>query len=482
MAGIGFTLKRLTAKDNLIGIVRAYTHATIASAGPWLVMVLALGGVYPPVFESYVAVSELTNFRIIVVYNFGFSLIWASPVYMVVTRYLADCIHRKDVTHTPTVLMASLGLLFVLLVPLAIFFYGFYVELSLSLRLSAIANLFLITMIWCLGIYMTALKDYKAVSRAFIIGAALAIVCAQTMHGWFGEASTLTGFNIGLTFIAFYLAGRILAEYPYRLVPRTGLKKYYRRYWELAVGGVFYNAAIWADKCVMWVFAPEAITLPSRMTYYPDYDSAMFFAYLTIVPAMAIFLFSIETNFFLRYQRFYYDIIEHKTLATIRVNHRAIIDTLVNSARNFFVVQGVITLVVILTAAQIFELFRLHYLAIGIFRLGVLGSFFHVLALFEMIILSYFDCRRTVMRIQGVFLLTTVVFTYFTVDMGFRYYGYGYFLASLVTFILASLALFDHIQKLPYHAFITNNNSLKPVFQKDGITVSVSSVRAVAEP
>ena len=51
-------------------------------------------------------------------------------------------------------------------------------------------------------------------------------------------------------------------------------------------------------------------------------DSAMFLAYLTIIPAMAIFIFSIETNFFLRYQRFYYDILEHKPLATLRENYR----------------------------------------------------------------------------------------------------------------------------------------------------------------
>lgn len=468
MAGIGFTLKRLASQDNLIGIARAYTHASFVSVGPWLLAVLALGGVYP-IFDNYVGVSHLINFRIIVVYNFGFSLILASPFYMVVTRYLADCIHRKDVTHTPTVMLISLTLMHIFSLPLAIYFYGYYVNLSLGLRLSAIADLFLVTSVWVMGIYLTALKDYRVVTNAFFFGMAIAVIAAQllTINNVFGDASTLTGFNIGVAYIVFNLIGHILAEYPYRIVRSTGLKRYYRRYWELAAGGVFYNTAIWIDKCVMWRYAPEAITLPSRMTYYPDYDVAMFFAYLTIIPAMAIFIFSVETNFFQRYQRFYYDILEHKPLSVIQVNHRAIIDTLLGSARNFFVVQGAVTLLAILLAAKLFSLIEIRYLSIGIFRLGVLGSFFHVLLLFELIILSYFDCRKITLWIQGFFMASCAIFTYISIGYGFPYYGYGYFLSALFSFALATIALFDHIQNLPYHAFITNNNSLRKAFQGD---------------
>ncbi len=466
MAGIGFTLKRLASRDNLLGIFRAYTHATMASSGPWLFAVIALGGI-TLLFTSALGIETLINFRIVVVYNFGFSLMLAAPVYMVITRYLADCIHRKDVTHTPTVLILSLLLLSALMLPFAVFYYGFYVKLSLAMRLSAMINLFLITPIWLLGVYMTALKDYKSVTRSFGIGMAIAIVLGQLLKDDYGSVGILTGFNIGLTYIAFALIGKILAEYPYKLVKGTKMRLYFHKYWELALGGLFYNAAIWIDKWLMWMYAPEAVTLPSGMTYFPDYDSGMFLSYLTIVPAMAIFIFSIETNFFQRYQRFYYDILEHKPLHTIRENHKKLISTVLNSSRNFLVIQGTITLVSILAAASLFELLRVNYLQIGIFRLGTLGAFFHVLMLFELIILSYFDCRRVTMWIQGIYLLANALLTMVTIDLGFTYYGYGYFLSSLLAFAITSVVLFDHIQKLPYHAFITSNNSLKPAWDED---------------
>lgn len=460
MAGIGFALRKLTRKDDLLGIFRAYTHATMASTGPWLFTVLAIGGI-TLFYSQYYAVEFLMNFRIVVIYNFGFSLVFSAPVFMVITRYLADSIHRQDVTHTPTVLFISLVMLNLLLLPLSLFYYGWYVDLDTGMRVNAIANLVLISSVWVLGVYMTALKDYTSVTWAFGIGMFLAFVISQLLKRPYGDVGMLVGFNIGNAWIVFSLVAKILAEYPYKLIRGTQLKKYYRKYWELAVGGIFYNAAIWIDKWVMWQWAPEREMLPSKMVFFPDYDSAMFLAYLTIVPAMAVFLFSVETNFFERYRRFYFDILGHKPLATIKGNYQSIIDAIWLSTRNFIVVQGTFCLIAILLAAQLFELLNINYHQIGIFRLGTLGAMFHVLVLFEMIVLSYFDCRRITMWVQLFFLVSNGLLTYITIDMGFAYYGYGYFLSSLLTFALTTIVLYTHIQRLPYHAFITNNNSLR---------------------
>src|SRR5262249_32627016 len=157
---------------------------------PWLFTVLALGGV-TLFYSDYFAVNELINFRIVVVYNFGFSLMLAAPTYMVITRYLADSIHNKNVTHTPTVLLNSMLKLYALIMPFALFYYGYYVILDLAMRLSAIANLFLITTIWLLGVYMTALKDYKSVTRSFFIGMLLAFLLGQLFKPGYGDVGML---------------------------------------------------------------------------------------------------------------------------------------------------------------------------------------------------------------------------------------------------------------------------------------------------
>lgn len=458
MAGIGFVLKKLVAKDDLLGIFRAFTHSTMASAGPWLFTVIALGSM-TSLYNNFFIAEGLLNFRVILIFNFSFSLVLSAPIFMVVTRYLADNIHRQDVTSTPSVMIGCLFLLYIIQLPLAALYYIGYVDLPVSMQLSALANLLLVTTVWCLGVFMTALKDYNAVTKAFLIGMILALICAKLFMISYGEAGMINGYSIGLTYVVFTLSAKIFSEYPYKYESPFAMLPYFRRYWELAVGGICYNAAIWVDKWLMW-FAPERTKLPSGMVMYPDYDSATFLAYLSIVPSLAVFMFSVETNFFERYQRFYENVLNHAPLRKIKEYQKQIIDSVVASARNFMVVQGMITFLAIVLAPQIYAFTKLNYIQIGIFRISCLGGFFHVLTLFEMIILSYFDSRRITMYTQAVYLLTNIMFTLWSMNQGFPYYGYGYFISSLLVFIVTSVMLFHYMRNLPYHAFVTNNTSL----------------------
>src|SRR5438045_3852614 len=109
MAGIGFVLRKLTRKDDLLGVASAYFHAAMAAAGPWLFTVVAIWSVYFTA-HLYDFAPYVEEFRIIVIYNFCFSLVFTGPVYMVVTRYLANCIHNKDVPHVSGALLGALAL------------------------------------------------------------------------------------------------------------------------------------------------------------------------------------------------------------------------------------------------------------------------------------------------------------------------------------------------------------------------------------
>ena len=378
---------------------------------------------------------NLLNFRVIVIYNLAFSLVLSAPIFMVLTRYLADRIHLRDVTNTPSVMLGAMVLLYIIQLPIVGWFYLFYVDLPFVLKVSAIVNVLLITTVWLMGVFLTALKDYNAVTKSFFWGMVVALVSALFWKEYYGAAGMLNGFSLGMMVILFGLISKVYAEYNYHLHEPFAMMSWFRKYWELAVGGIAYNAAIWVDKWIMW-FAPEAVILESKMRIFPDYDSAMFLAYLSIVPAMAIFIFSIETNFFQRYQRYYEDILDHMPLRKIRQNHQAIIDSILNSARNFILVQGLFCFLAIVLAANIFELLNISFMQIGIFRLGVLGVFFHVLMLFELIIIAYFDDRKSAMWLQIGFLFFNTIFTLWSMNMGFNWYGFGYF-CCISTFVCA---------------------------------------------
>lgn len=467
MAGIGFTLEKLAQRDNLMGVVSAFMHGTIAAVGPWLYTVVALAGIvllFPGAYNNI----DVLNFREVIIYNFSLTLMISGLIYLVITRYLADAIHRERVVLAPTVLMQSIAVLLVLLVPFGIWFYFSHIQLSFEFRLAAFFNLILTGCTWLLGVYILALKDYMSVSRSFLFGMIIAFLGAQLLKADYGGLGMLIGFTIGQAFLLVSLIAKVFAEYPYKLASETKLSFYYKRYWEMIFAGFFYNAAIWIDKWIMWYYAPEATSLPSKFHYYSLYDNATFLALITIIPAIGLFIFSVETRFFIAYRKFYYDILGHKPLSIIRENHGKLLDTVKEGARHFLVLQGSVTVITILVATKIFDALDVSYLELSMFRICVLGAFFHAMMLFCAIILSYFDRRVEFMIIHLVFFVTNALFTWISIELGFKFYGYGYFFASVVSFIVSMLMLFLHIRKLPYHAFITSNNSLRKGFEGIG--------------
>jgi uncharacterized membrane protein len=460
MAGIGFVLRKLYRRDDLSGLVSACMHSAFASAGPWLFTVLALGAI--AIFgKMMVGVDVLFGFRVILIYNFSFSLVIAGPIFMIVTRYLSDSIYKRDISNAIGMLFGSLVLLWAIELVIAGGFYFLYAQLGFPLALSATVNFLLLSAVWLIGIFVSALRNYRLITRAFLIGMTATVGVSLALAGSYGTTGILNGFSFGLSLIVALLLGNVMAEYPYPVRRPFAFLPYFRSYWEIALSGFVYNTAIWADKWIMW-FAPEATRMSNHLLIYPLYDSTMFIAYLTTVPAMALFLFSTETRFFETYMRFYRDIEQKASFAKIQKNHHAIMHAIFGSAGQFFVLQGSIAFLSMLMAPEIISLLKGNYLQVGMLRYGLLGAFFQILTLFLIVLLTYFDNRKACLVIQTVFLVTNVLFTWISIKAGFSYYGFGYFLATFFTFLVAGFMMTRHVVRLPFHTFITSNASVRP--------------------
>ncbi len=458
MAGIGFVLRKLVQRDDLAGIVMGYLYAAVVSSGPWLFTIMSLG-LLVLIGNQFLLVEELAEFRIVIIYNFGFSLVLSAPVFMVATRFLADQIYSRDVSRAPGMMFGALLLLFLLQGPLVMVFYIGYADMTPWVRVAAIANYFLITGIWLVSIFMSALKEYAAIARTFAIGMFIALAGSVLMAPDFSVAGMLMGFNIGLAYILFDLMARVLAEFPHPIRAPFAFLHYFRTHWEIALAGMIYNMAIWVDKWMMW-FAPERSMQPSGLISYPLYDSAMFLAYLAIVPAIALFTFSVETRFFEQYLRFYQDIQQHATYDRIERNHQSLWQTILESARNLLVLQLTIAVSLILLAPAILDWLQASALQLGMFRFGVLGSLFHAFAMFLMITLSYFDVRMKVLTVALVFLISNASLTWLSMQWGLAWYGWGYAVAAMITFAFAYVLVARHIKRLPYETFIARNTSI----------------------
>lgn len=460
MAGIGFALRKLSRQDNLLGIVQGYALSAVVSMGPWLLTILALTAINV-VGGRLGGMGPVADFRAVVIYNFAFSLVLSGPLLVVLTRYLADRIFERRLDGVQGAFLAALAVNLAVQAPPVALFYGLAVTLEPAARVHAVVDFLLIGGIWLGMVFLSAIKHYAAIGLAFLAGLAAGVVLAVALLPGMGMAGILLGFNIGLAIVLFAMVGAVLAAFPPAIPGGQGvtLWDYFRRYWDLALIGLTYNLAIWVDKFVMWT-APEALVMDSGLVTNPLYDSATFLAYLTVVPAMATFVIDIETAFFERYRRFYRDIRNHASFAAIERNLDELGTLLLDKLRVLVALQGSVAVAAVLVAPRLFEALQINFMQMGVFRLAVLGALFHMLLLFPCIILAYFDLRRLVLAISVAFLALNAGLTALSIEMGFRFYGYGYFLACLLCAALALGLGARAVARLPYLAFVKVNRSV----------------------
>jgi len=459
MAGIGFALRKLARRDDLLGVLQGYAHSAFIASGPWMFTILALAGINI-LGRGLVADEGMAQFRIVVIYNFCFSVVLTGPLMLIATRFLADCIYTKQVDTAPGMLLSNLGIAYALSALTAGPFYLLFSGLPPAMALAALIGFFLVCGVWVVSIFLSALKDYVMVTTAFGAGMLVGLLATVALGALAGGVGMVWGFNLGLAAIQFTLIARVFAEYPYRVARIFAFLSYFGRYWDLALIGLVANLAVWVDKWIMWT-VPEREVISGAMVIYTAYDSAMFVAYLTIIPALTLFTVNIETRFFERYQAFYRDIQQHATYAQIARNHGLIIRALLESARNLVILQGAVCAITIFMAPTIVGWLGLNYAQIGMFRFGTLGAFFQVLFLFTTVILAYFDLRRRNLIVQLFYLAANAGLTLLFSKFGFAWYGYGYFLASLLAFVVAYLMAADAVRRLPYVAFVANNPSVR---------------------
>tara|TARA_B110000444_G_C18362391_1_gene376617 strand:- start:33 stop:434 length:402 start_codon:yes stop_codon:yes gene_type:complete len=123
--------------------------------------------------------------------------------------------------------------------------------------------------------------------------------------------------------------------------------------------------------------------------------------------------------------------------------------------------QAAVTVTALLAVPTLVEMLDMDFRQVGMPRFGILGAAFDMLIVVAMILLCYFNLRYDNMRLQPVFLGANVIGAIGSIAAGFPLYGYGYFLAAMVTTLYGLWLVYRHVGKVPYLTFVTNNPSLR---------------------
>lgn len=450
MAGIGFELRRILAEDTYTSMVKGFLYSTVISAGPWLMSILCLAGlgIYSIAFLGF---EERQTFSSSVVYMYAGSLVGTGLVQMVITRYLSDKLYqgeREALTEafTPVVMLTCF-----VQIPVAVAtLWG--APLAPAYKVSAAVGFLVISLIWQAMIFLSASRDYTAIVLSFLVGAVVSIAAGLLWGRSNGLVGYMNGFVLGQFCILALLVLKVTREFGMPTRGDWSFVRYIFEYPQLVLIGLFYNLSIWVDK-LLFGLSPYGRVTAERFPTYNQYDSSMFLAFATMVPAMALFLSRTETDFAEVYKVYYDDIFFRRSYNRIMESKRAMVNVLKSSFLDLLKVQGLTTFVFVYFADDLLRIVDLPYSQTAMFRFGLIAAMMQVLMLFIHVILLYFDLRGTVAVLTFVFLLCNTLFSAASLALGFPYYGAGFAAAAFVGLLASTLALYWRVNDLEYITF-----------------------------
>jgi uncharacterized membrane protein len=456
MAGIGFELRALSRHHSLVSPLVSLGHATWVSSGPLILTAVGLLTIQSLTLKS-VPGREFTLFCGLLTYASMFALITASPVAVVVTRLVANCIYLRRQTDIPSLFLGALVYAAVLAAIIGIFMWGLLGKVPARIAIPAWMLTQSIALVWVAAILCGTLKDYAGVSGAFLAGVLLAsgtaLVLARNELDLDGMMWTITVGNMTTTL---WLAARILFAFPsFATDVCIGAKRIWRGFLQfplLAIGAAIGALGVWADKWVIWS-SSLGQTITAGLVYAPTYDSAMFASFLVIVPALAAFVVHVETELYALFSRFLSRLHNHGTLDEIESAAENLGMTIRSSMLHLFLVQAAITACTILALPLIVDTLGMQFRQIPIMRLGVLGSLFQLLFLLCCSVLLFINRQKAYCVLQVLFLALNGLLTWAFLQLGPDFNGMGYFAAAMICGVVAYFWLDRTLRELVYLIF-----------------------------
>jgi uncharacterized membrane protein len=304
-----------------------------------------------------------------------------------------------------------------------------------------------------------------AIVWTFFLGAVASFGGAIFLGRQYGFEGHLYGFTIGQVLVVFMLMYRIVYEFNSPITCRFDFLRQFPKYPKLIWVGVFYYAAIWADKIIYW-YAPTGEHIQAYFYSHYPYDSCMFLAFLTIIPALAHFMVDVETNFYEAYKSFYGAIANKGSFQTIMAKKKEMVQVLYDSTSRMFVMQTAVTTLFILLAPHLIKFLSLREEHLWTVWAAGIGTYFHAFLLVTIIIILYFDRLMDTLWVGLFFLLTNSVGTWMVMRFWPEYMGAGYAASTFLSTCFAIGILAKNVRHIEYLTF-TEQPISKPSLPKE---------------
>lgn len=460
MAGIGFELKKLFQQKNTFGYFRACFYTAVVTVGPYVLATTMILAIQTLLKSMDVAYHIRQLFLASIVYPFIFSQIVSSGFTMLITRFIADKLYYEKYED---ILSSLYGVITVALViaalPALIFYY--YSPLDLSLKAASYILYMELIVMWLQGMYLSALKDYIKIVKSYAAGCLVAVVLAYVVLRLNLPNSLIAviwSVNIGIFIIAAMLMTNISKFFNNAAPTQFEFLEYFDKHFSLFIINLFYTLGIYLPNIIMWN-GPMQMVIADTYIFAPVYDIATFYAFLSILPAMLMFVVSTELRFYDKYKIYFRHITGGGNFKDIEDARRDMLRVMWSEIRNIIEFQMVISLFALALGNYLLPKIGLTHEAIDIYNLLVFAAYSIGIMQIIIIIMLYFDDKHGAIMTTAFFLSANAICTLVSLQMGAYTYGFGTFSACFVSLLAALARLVYYTKRVDYYVFCS-----QPVF------------------
>lgn len=453
MAGISFELQKILSKKDLFSLLQATGYAIALSSGNWL---LATGAIlFLGFLVQHFAVSPLLflEYKVYVTYVIALSLVVSGAFQLLFTRYVADrlfelALERVFPNYCGALLLTmsmgfalGLGLSFVLCRDLPLFF-----------GLLFASTLGVVSGIWLTSSLLVGLKNYRYVVLAFFLSYAL-IAFGTPLSFKFGRLGGAFVFYVGQFVLLCLLAAKVWRSYPSSTLLEWDFLRKGRSYPILVFVGLSLNFSLWVDKFLFWMDPVTGENVFGHFRASHLYDVPVFLSYLSLIPGFAVLFLKLEADFSRSYEVYYRAARGLGTLKDLFRLQKGLCESAWATFFESLMAQGVFVALFMAAENILLRLLNLK-LSISLLNVLLLGALLQFAFFSLYSLLSYFDRRKELLQVTLFFAFSNGSFTWVTLRLGPKLYGYGYVVSLGIAVALALYFLQRFLREIHYWTFM----------------------------
>lgn len=441
MAGIGIRLNRIFEKNTIGMNLVGYAYSVNSTIMPMLVVIaniMLMNFVFDTSTESY---ASREVFSCTVLYTFIFGLLSCAPWNAVVSRYLSDVIFEEryedimpcfHVGLVVNILMSTL-----LGVPFCLHEH-FVGGVDPWYVFTGYFGYCCLVLVFYSMIYLSICKDYGKISLFFFIGMVCGFAASWALINLAGcdkMYSMLVGIALGFFVIATLEYALVRSYFRVHTKRFRPLLKYFKDYWQLVAGNLFYTLGLYAHNFVFWTSDLHIVVVKSFVCTEP-YDMATCLAMFTNLSASTIFISLIEMHFHDRYREYFNSVIGGSLHQIEKARHR-LFRSVTSETMGMARIQFIISLVSFLFFVLLGPRFGMGSLVMQIYPLLAAGYYTVFLMYSFIVLLYYFSDHGGLLLTTIAFLLTTTLASIPCRTLPAEWYGLGLWAGALVGWLVS---------------------------------------------